>query len=133
LNLKGAVNLRQILELLAAGAGLLSFPLMEIKESSSRAMVVSLHYFVAVIVVVQSVQLQVQKAGPLERGEQLVLMAEQWVQEFPNLECWACPKEEEAEFQLVLVVEVVRLLESLMLAYLAMGECHQKLGAQVDQ
>jgi hypothetical protein len=34
---------------------------------------------------------------------------------------------------LVLVVEVVRLQESLMLAYLAMGECHQKLGAQVDQ
>ena len=98
-----------------------------------RAMVVSLHYLVAAIVAVQSVQLEVQKAGPLERGEQLVLMAEQWVQEFPNLECWACPKEEEAEFQLVLVVEVVRLLESLMLAYLAMGECHQKLGAQVDQ
>jgi hypothetical protein len=34
---------------------------------------------------------------------------------------------------LVLVVEVVRLQESLMLAYLATGECHQKLGAQVDQ
>jgi hypothetical protein len=68
LNLKGAVNLRQILELLAAGAGLLSFPLMEIKESSSRAMVVSLHYLVAAIVVVQSVQLEVQKVGPLEWG-----------------------------------------------------------------
>jgi hypothetical protein len=87
LNLKEAVNLRQILELLEAGAGLLSFPLMEIKESNSRAMVVSLHYLVAAIVVVQSVQLQEQKAGPLERGEQLVRMAEQWVQEFPDLEC----------------------------------------------
>jgi hypothetical protein len=64
LNLKGAVNLRQILELLEAGAGLLSFPQKEIKESNSRAMVVSLHY----LVVVQSVQLQVQKAGPLEWG-----------------------------------------------------------------
>jgi len=133
LNLKGAVNLRQILEQVAAGAVLLSFPQMEIMESSSRAMVVSLHYFVAVIVVVQSVQLEVQKAGPLEWGEQLVLMAEQWVQESLNLECWARSKEGVAEFQLVLVVEVVRLQESLMLAYLAMGECHQKLGAQVDR
>jgi hypothetical protein len=89
LNLKGVVNLRQILERLAAGAVLLSFPQMEIMESSSRAMVVSLHHLVEVIVVVQSVQLQVQKAGPLEWGEQLVLVAEaeQWVQEFPNLEC----------------------------------------------
>jgi len=76
LNLKGAVNLRQILERVAAGAVLLSFPQMEIMESSSRAMVVSLHYFVAAIVVVQSVQLEVQKAGPLEREEQLALMAE---------------------------------------------------------
>jgi hypothetical protein len=76
LNLKGAVNLHQILEQVAAGAVLLSFPQMEIMESSSRAMVVSLHYFVAVIVVVLSVQLEVQKAGPLEWGEQLVLMAE---------------------------------------------------------
>jgi hypothetical protein len=89
LYLKGAVNLRQILELLAAGAVLLSFPQMEIKESSSRAVAVSLHYLVAVIMVVKSVQLQVQKAGPLVWGEQLVLVAEaaQWVQEFPNLEC----------------------------------------------
>ena len=81
LNLKGAVNLRQILELLAAGAVLLSFPQMETMESSSRAMVVSLQYLVG--------QLQEQKAGPLVWGEQLALMAEaaQWVQEFPNLEC----------------------------------------------
>jgi len=76
LNLKVAVNLRQILERVVAGAVLLSFPQMEIMESSSRAMVVSLHYFVAAIVVVQSVQLEVQKAGPLEREEQLALMAE---------------------------------------------------------
>jgi len=87
LNLKVVVNLRQILERLAAGAVLLSFPQMVIMESSSRAMVVSLRYFVAAIAVVQSVQLEVQKAGPLEWGEQLALMAEQWVQEFPNLEC----------------------------------------------
>jgi hypothetical protein len=72
----GAVNLRQILEQVAAGAVLLSFPQMVIMESSSRAMVVSLHYLVAAIVVVQSVQLEVQKAGPLEWGEQLALMAE---------------------------------------------------------
>jgi hypothetical protein len=76
LNLMGAVNLRQILEQVAAGAVLLSFPQMVIMESSSRAMVVSLHYLVAAIVVVQSVQLEVQKAGPLEWGEQLALMAE---------------------------------------------------------
>jgi hypothetical protein len=76
LNLKGAVNLHQILEQVAAGAVLLSFPQMVIMESSSRAMVVSLHYLVAAIVVVQSVQLEVQKAGPLERGGQLALMAE---------------------------------------------------------
>jgi hypothetical protein len=147
LYLKGAVNLRQILELLEAGAGLLSFPQMEIKESSSRAKAVSLHYLVAVIMVVKSVQLQVQKAGPLVRGEQLVLMAgplvwgeqlvlvaeaAQWVQEFPNLEYQARPKEEEeAEFQLVPAVEVVRLLEFLILVCLAVGEFHQKLGAQV--
>jgi hypothetical protein len=81
LNLKGVANLHQILERLAAGAGLLSFPQMEIKESNSRAMVVCLQYLV--------VQLQEQKAGPLVWGEQLVLMAEaaQWVQGFPNLEC----------------------------------------------
>ena len=79
LNLKGVANLHQILELLAAGAGLLSFPQMEIKESNSRAMVVCLQYLVG--------QLQEQKAGPLEWGEQLVAVAEQWVQEFPNLEC----------------------------------------------
>jgi hypothetical protein len=78
LNLKGVANLHQILERLAAGAGLLSFLQMEIKESSSRAMVVCLQYLV--------VQLQEQKAGPLVWGEQLVLMA-QWVQEFQNLEC----------------------------------------------
>jgi hypothetical protein len=72
----GAVNLRQILEQVAAGAVLLSFPQMVIMESSSRAMVVSLHYLVAAIVVVQSVQLEVQKVGPLEWGEQLALMAE---------------------------------------------------------
>ena len=98
----GAVNLHQILELLAAGAVLLSFPQMEIKESNSPVMVVSLHYFVAAIAVVKSVQSEVQKAGPLAWGEQLVLMAcplvwgeqlvlvaeaAQWVQEFPNLEC----------------------------------------------
>jgi hypothetical protein len=76
LNLMGAVNLHQILEQVAAGAVLLSFPQMVIMESSSRAMVVSLHYLVAAIVVVQSVQLEVQKAGPLEWGEQLALMAE---------------------------------------------------------
>jgi hypothetical protein len=148
LYLKGAGNLRQILELLEAGAGLLSFPQMEIKESSCRAKAVSLHYLVAVIMVVKSVQLQAQKAGPLVRGEQLVLMAgplvwgeqlvlvaeaAQWVQEFPNLEYQARPKEEEAEFQLVPAVEVVRLLEFLMQVQLAVGEFHQKLGAQVDQ
>jgi hypothetical protein len=135
LYLKGAGNLRQILELLEAGAGLLSFPQMEIKESSSRATAVSLHYLVAVIMVVKSVQLQAQKAGPLVWGEQLVLVAEaaQWVQEFPNLEYQARPKEEEAEFQLVPAVEVVRLLEFLMQVQLAVGEFHQKLGAQVDQ
>ncbi len=86
LNLKGVANLHQILELLAAGAVLLSFLQMVIMESSSRAMVVSLHHLVEVIVVVQSVQLQVQKAGPLEWGAQLVAEAEQWVRELPNLE-----------------------------------------------
>ncbi len=35
-----------------------------------------------------------------------------------------------AEFQLGLVVEVVRLLEYLMLVYLAAGEFHQRLGAE---
>jgi hypothetical protein len=79
-------------------------------------------------------QLQVQKADPLVWGEQLVLVAEaaQWVQEFQNLEYQALPKAEAVEFRLVLVVEVVRLLEFLILVYLAAGEFHQKLGAQVD-
>jgi hypothetical protein len=35
-----------------------------------------------------------------------------------------------AEFQLVLAVEVVRLLEYLMLVHLAVGEFHQRLGAE---
>ena len=70
-------------------------------------------------------QLQEQQEGPWVSGVQLVEV--QLVQEFPNLEGRARSQALALEFQLVLAVEVVRLLVSLMLVCLAVVEFLQKL------